>query len=69
LRVVLALVLQHHPHSAFTNPRGKRWGSLRHGSILARVGASGKSGAVHWWTDSDRWFRVAPLPAPHGREA
>jgi hypothetical protein len=26
--------------------RGIRWGSLRHGSILARVGASGKPGAV-----------------------
>src|SRR3954454_10123836 len=36
LRVVLALVLQHHPHCAFADLGGKRWGMLRHGSILAR---------------------------------
>ena len=29
LRIVLALVLQHYPHSAFTNLTGKRRGSLR----------------------------------------
>ncbi|GLS46879.1 DNA replication protein DnaC [Methylobacterium brachythecii] len=46
LRVMLALVLQHHPHRTLADLRGKRWGSLRHGSILARVGASGKPGAV-----------------------
>src|SRR3954470_23643860 len=46
LRVVLALVLQHHPNRALAHLRGEEWGSLRHGSILARVGASGKPEAV-----------------------
>ena len=46
LRVALILVFQHHPHRMLADLRGKRWGSLRHGSVLARVGASGKLGAV-----------------------
>lgn len=45
---MIALVLQHHPHGAFTDLRGKGWGWLRDGSILARVGASGKSIVVHY---------------------
>src|SRR4051794_8540192 len=46
LRAVLALVFQHHPHRAFADLRRKGWGSLRHGSFLARSGASGKPRAV-----------------------
>jgi hypothetical protein len=47
LRVVLALVLQHHPHRALADLGGEGWGSLRHGSSLSRVGASEHPGAVH----------------------
>src|SRR4051794_40948482 len=46
LRGVLALVVQHHPNRAGTDLGGIRGNSLRHGSILSRVGASGKPGAV-----------------------
>src|SRR4051794_41426173 len=47
LRDVLALVVQDHPNRAGTDLGGIRGNSLRHGSILSRVGASGKPGAVH----------------------
>ena len=48
LRGVLAAVLQHHPHGAFAHLGGKLRGCpvIRHGSILSRVGASDKPGAV-----------------------
>ena len=46
LRGVLALVVQDHPNRAGTNLRGIRGNSLRHRSILSRVGASDKPGAV-----------------------
>jgi outer membrane protein TolC len=39
-------MIQDHPHRAGTDLGGIGWGSLRHGSILSRVGASGKPGAV-----------------------
>ena len=40
-------MLQHHPHRPFPDLRGKRLRRpARHGSILSRVGASGKPGAV-----------------------
>src|SRR5206468_9198881 len=47
LRDVLALVVQDHPNRAGTDLGGIRGNSLRHGSMLSRVGASGKPGAVH----------------------
>jgi hypothetical protein len=43
---VLALVVQDHPNRAGTDLRGIRRNSLRHRSILSRVGASDKPGAV-----------------------
>src|SRR6201997_1974432 len=46
LRGVLALVVQDHPNRAGTDLRGIRRNSLRHRSILSRVGASDKPGAV-----------------------
>jgi hypothetical protein len=40
-------VIQHQPHRAETNLRRKSVACLiAHGSILSRVGASGKPGAV-----------------------
>jgi len=48
LRGMLALVVQNHPHRAGTDLRGIWWGSLCHRSILSRVGASGKPGAVQY---------------------
>src|SRR3954469_17189710 len=47
LRGVLALVVQDHPNRAGTDLGGIRGNSLRHGSILSRVGGSGEPGAVH----------------------
>src|SRR5437868_15487999 len=44
---VLGLVVQDHPNRASTDLRGIWGNSLRHGSILSRVGASGKPGTVH----------------------
>src|SRR5690606_22047093 len=44
LRVVVPLVLQHHPNRSFLYFGGKL--RLSHGSILSREGASGKAGAV-----------------------
>lgn len=44
---MLALVLQNHPNRAGANLRTIRRCSFRHGSILSRVGASTKPGAVH----------------------
>ena len=46
LRSVLGLVVQDHPNRASTDLRGIWGNSLRHGSILSRVGASGKLGTV-----------------------
>src|SRR4029077_1630701 len=46
LRSVLGLVVQDHPNRASTDLRGIWGNSLRHGSILSRVGASGKPGTV-----------------------
>src|SRR5256885_13729278 len=43
---VLGLVVQDHPNRASTDLRGIWGNSLRHGSILSRVGASGKPGTV-----------------------
>ena len=47
LGAVLALVVQHHPDRALADLRRIGGCALRHGSILSRVGASGKPGAVH----------------------
>src|SRR4029077_2617899 len=47
LRSVLGLVVQDHPNRASTDLRGIWGNSLRHGSILSRVGAPGKPGTVH----------------------
>src|SRR6476646_10603344 len=55
LRAMLALMVHYHPYRAFADLRGKRWGSLRHGSILARSGASAKPDAVHM----RGWARVS----------
>jgi hypothetical protein len=44
LRGVLALVIQDHPNRAGTDLRGIWGNSLRHGSILSGVGASGTPG-------------------------
>ncbi|MET7245886.1 aliphatic sulfonate ABC transporter substrate-binding protein [Methylobacterium sp. EM32] len=41
-------MLAHHPHRTLAHLRGKRDCSLRHGSILSEVGASGKPGAVQF---------------------
>jgi transposase len=41
-------MLPDHPDSPLADLRGKRWGMLRHGSSLSRVGASGKPGAVQF---------------------
>ena len=46
LRGVLALVLKNHSDRALANLRRIGWCLLRHGSILSRVGASDKPGAV-----------------------
>src|SRR5256885_15537170 len=46
LGTVLGLVVQDHPNRASTDLRGIWGNSLRHGSILSRVGASGKPGTV-----------------------
>src|SRR3954471_13104200 len=46
LRAVLALVIQHHPDRALADLRRIGGCALCHGSILSRVGASGKPGAV-----------------------
>src|SRR5438874_11586497 len=54
LRSVLGLVVQDHPNRASTDLRGIWGNSLRHGSILSRVGASGKPGTVHFDRDGDR---------------
>jgi hypothetical protein len=48
LRGVLALVVQDHPNRPGTDLRGIGRNSLRHHSILSRVGASDKPGAVHY---------------------
>jgi len=39
-------MVQDHPHRAGTDLRGIRCCSLRHGSILSKLGASGKPSAV-----------------------
>ena len=46
LRAVLALMVQNHPHRAVADFRRIGGCTLRHGSILSRVGASRKPGAV-----------------------
>ena len=47
LRGMIALVIDHHPHRALAHLRRKLVRRLAcHGSILSRVGASGKPGAV-----------------------
>src|SRR3954451_23148990 len=66
LRAVLALVFQHHPHRAFADLRRKGWGSLRHGSILARSGASGKPRAVQSWDPPSRSMPVNGAGAGSG---
>src|SRR4051812_19791493 len=50
LRAVLALVIQHHPDRALADLRRIGGCALRHGSILSRVGASGKPGTVQTGT-------------------
>src|SRR4051794_33845009 len=49
LRGVLALVLEHHPYGSLLHLRRVALHCFLgfHGSILSRVGASGKPGAVH----------------------
>src|SRR5215208_3732033 len=47
LRGVLALVVENHPNRTLADLRRIGGYSLRHGSILSRVGASDKPGAVH----------------------
>ena len=49
------MVVQHHPNRASTDLRGIWGNSLRHGSILARVGASGKPGTVQDFHDHLLW--------------
>ncbi len=44
---MLALVVENHSHRPGTHLRRIGWGSLRHGSSLSRVGASGNPGTVH----------------------
>ncbi|NJM34527.1 MAG: hypothetical protein HC850_07255 [Rhodomicrobium sp.] len=46
---MLAAVLPYHPNGALTHlgRKSRGLGSIRHGSSLSRVGASGKPGAVH----------------------
>ena len=46
LRAVLGLTIKHHPDCTLADLRRKGRRALRHGSILSRVGASGKPGAV-----------------------
>src|SRR5438874_11049920 len=58
---VPGLVVQDHPNRASTDLRGIRGNSLRHGSILSRVGASGKPGTVHRATQP--WARSGLLSA------
>ena len=48
MRSVLGLVVQDHPNRASTDLRGIWGNSLRHGSILSRIGASGKPGTVQF---------------------
>lgn len=43
----VSLVVEHHSHRAFADLKRKRCATLRHGSILSRVGASVKPRAVH----------------------
>src|SRR5437868_10669099 len=45
---VLGLVVQDHPNRASTDLRGIWGNSLRHGSILSRVGASGNPVRFSW---------------------
>jgi len=54
-------VVQHHPNRAGTDLRGIWRNSLRHRSILSRVGASGKPGAVHL-VDRETAVRPATIP-------
>src|SRR5947208_12314525 len=63
---VLGLVVQDHPNRASTDLRGIWGNSLRHGSILSRVGASGKPGAVHSVPSWLRAIRLAQRCAPTG---
>jgi hypothetical protein len=60
LRGVLALMVQDHPNRTGTHLRGIWGNSLRHGSILSRVGASGKPGAVQYrdWVKADIFKRL-----------
>src|SRR5215208_541855 len=44
----LPLATENHPNRPLADLRRIGWGSLRHGSILSRVRASGKPGAVQW---------------------
>src|SRR5262249_53687576 len=46
LRLVLPLMLEHHPNSPFTELR-RIFRCCFHDSILSRIGVSGKPGAVH----------------------
>ena len=46
-RGILTTVLQHQPYRAFTDFGGK-FIRLVHGSILSKVGASSKPGAIQW---------------------
>jgi len=69
---VLALVVQDHPNRAGTDLGGIRGNSLRHGSILSRVGASGKPGAVQGISGyeplrNDRRSRLEALRTGDGR--
>src|ERR1700756_439563 len=62
LRGVLALVVQDHPNRAGTDLRGIWRNSLCHRSILSRVGASDKPGAVHYLTRKSQDYPTMKFP-------
>jgi hypothetical protein len=51
-------MIQNHPHRAGTDLRGIGWDLLRHGSNLARSGASEKPGAVQRVALANKMARI-----------
>jgi len=59
-------VVQHHPDRTLADFRRIGGCALRHSSILARVGASGKPGAVQWLQPHTIWGALVIILARVG---